>query len=141
MCFFGVKNGSICSLQPKLTPSDWCLQGLENYAGNVTYFAEIDNQSPCQIEFPDFRGTLIGIKINDYAEKILLMPPFAAELPQGKCSLAITLYGHRRNAFGPFFTEKWPMLSSSSTFKKYDTPTRQLVPCGLKIKNAALNID
>ena len=139
--FFGVKNGSICSLQPKLTPSDWCLQGLENYAGNVTYFAEIDNQSPCQIEFPDFRGTLIGIKINDYSEKILLMPPFAAELPQGKCSLAITLYGHRRNAFGPFFTEKWPMLSSSGTFKKYDTPTRQLVPCGLKIKNADLNID
>lgn len=129
---FGVKNGKITTLPEKITLKDWCSQGLENYAGNVTYFAEIDNPESCKIQFPDWRGTLLSIKINNSEEKILLMPPFAAELPQGRCKLEITVYGHLRNAFGPFFiNEKWPMLSSSAMFKNYETPIRQLVPCGI----------
>lgn len=131
---FGVRNGKITALPLALTTNDWVMQGLENYAGNVTYFAEIANAEPCKISFPNWRGTLLSVKINDGAEKILLMPPFETELPQGKCNLEITVYGHRRNAFGPFFTDKWPMLSSSGTFKKYEKSTRQLVPCGLNIQ-------
>ncbi|MBO7146796.1 MAG: hypothetical protein J6W81_03510 [Lentisphaeria bacterium] len=56
----------------------------------------------------------------------------AAQIPTGKHRLAITVYGHRRNAFGPFYlNEKWPERTGPYQFKVYENPNRQLVPCGL----------
>ncbi len=130
---FGVNEKShITALPEKLHYGDWCSQNLANYAGNVTYHTEVNNDSHSLLEFPDWRGTLIGVKIDENDEKFLVSFPFAAEIPAGKHRLAITVYGHRRNALGPFYlNEKWPERTGPYQFKVYENPNRQLVPCGL----------
>ncbi len=130
---FGVdENSHITALPEKLFTGDWCRQKLANYAGNVTYFTDIDNSADAIISFPEWRGTLIGVKIDDEKEKLLLTFPFECSIPAGKHRLAITVYGHRRNALGPFYLNtKWPERTGPYQFKVYESLPRQLVPCGL----------
>ena len=130
---FGVDSDSrITALPEKLFCSDWCQQNLANYAGNVTYYTSIDYPGKTTLEVPDWRGTLIGIKVDDEKEKLLVSFPFELEIPAGPHRLAITVYGHRRNALGPFYlNEKWPERTGPYQFKVYENPRRQLVPCGL----------
>ena len=71
-------------------------------------------------------------KIDDGEEKIIPFFPFETELPCGSHRLAITIYGHRRNAFGPFYlNEKYPERTGPYQFKVYESSKRQLVQCGL----------
>ena len=130
---FGVDgNSHINALPQKLFFGDWCKQALANYAGNVTYFIDVDNSAPSKITFPHWQGTLIGVKIDDGEEKIIPFFPFEAELPCGSHRLAVTIYGHRRNAFGPFYlNEKYPERTGPYQFKVYESSKRQLVECGL----------
>lgn len=130
---FGVNtNNSISKLPDKLTIGNWCDQGLLNYAGNVTIHFSIDNPAPSVLNFNDWRGTLLGIKINDGQEILLAWQPFEVVLPKGNLKLSITVYGHRRNAFGPFYlNEKWPERTGPHQFKVYESEIRQLVPFGL----------
>lgn len=130
---FGVDtNGRLTNPVSQLHIGDWCSQGLLNYAGNVTYFTEIDLKRAADIEFPQWRGSLIGLKIDDAEEIILAWAPFRNTIPPGKHRLSITVYGHRRNAMGPFYlNEKWPERTGPYQFKVYESTERQLVPCGL----------
>ena len=46
--------------------------------------------------------------------------------------LEITVYGHRRNAFGPFYlNESSPHWVGPLQFKTCQQKEKQLVPCGL----------
>ena len=75
---------------------------------------------------------MLGVKVDDTEEKVLPWPPYSVKLPTGKHRLEITVYGHRRNALGPFYlNEKWPVRTGPYQHKVYEHPERQLVPCGL----------
>lgn len=130
---FGVNaKGNITALPEKLFFGDWCQQHLANYAGNITYYIDMECNSPSKICFPRWRGTLIGVKVDDETEKLLSFFPFETDVPRGKHRLAVTVYGHRRNALGPFYlNEKWPERTGPYQFKVYEHPERQLVPAGL----------
>ncbi len=130
---FGVdENSHMTALPEKLFCGNWCEQFLANYAGNVTYHTFVDNPGKTTLEVPAWRGTLLGVKVDDEDEKLLVTFPFEIELPAGSHRLAITVYGHRRNALGPFYlNEKWPERTGPYQFKVYENPARQLVPCGL----------
>ena len=130
---FGVdENSHMTALPEKLFCGNWCEQFLANYAGNVTYHTFVDNPGKTTLEVPAWRGTLLGVRIDDNEEKLLVTFPFEIEIPAGFHRLAITVYGHRRNALGPFYlNEKWPERTGPYQFKVYENPARQLVPCGL----------
>ena len=130
---FGVdENSHMTALPEKLFCGNWCEQFLANYAGNVTYHTFVDNPGKTTLEVPAWRGTLLGVRIDDEDEKLLVTFPFEIEIPAGFHRLAITVYGHRRNALGPFYlNEKWPERTGPYQFKVYENPARQLVPCGL----------
>jgi hypothetical protein len=131
--FFGVENGSvITSLPETLVCGDWCEQRLPNYAGNLTYIAEIDLSSSAMLNIGEWRGAMLGVKVNDLLEKVLPWPPYQLELPAGRCRIEITVYGHRRNAFGPFYLdEPSPAWVGPLQFKTCQQNCKQLIPCGL----------
>ena len=126
------ENSRMTALPDKLFFGDWCKQSLANFAGNVTYFIDVENDRPAKISFPAWQGTLIGVKIDGNAEKLLPFFPFETDIPSGRHRLAVTVYGHRRNALGPFYlNEKTPERTGPYQFKVYEHPKRQLVPAGL----------
>ena len=109
-----------------------CEQFLPNFAGNITYYLDVENPSPVICKIGKWRGALLGIKVNDEAEQLLPWPPYQVKVPEGKCRLEITVYGHRRNALGPFYlNEKWPVRTGPHQHKVYEHPERQLVPFGM----------
>ena len=70
--------------------------------------------------------------IDNGPEKLLPWPPCRTELPEGVHEIAITVYGSRRNAMGPFYAATaWPEWTGPAQFKMLAVKTRQLVPCGL----------
>ena len=130
---FGVKNdGTITALPETLTVGNWCDQGLPNYAGNLTYSFEVSLETNSILNIPEWRGTMLGVTIDGGKEKLLLWPPYQLEIASGKHQIELTVYGHRRNALGPFYlNEKWPVRTGPHQHKVYEHPERQLVPCGL----------
>ena len=47
-------------------------------------------------------------------------------------NISITVYGHRRNSFGPFYmNEATPFWNGPLQFKTRQQDDKQLVPCGL----------
>jgi len=83
--------------------------------------------------FSGWSGTALGLRLNGDAERIIAWPPYEAALtPEcGKNDLAVTVYGHRRNALGPFYLAAKPYLVTPRSFRTYETAEKQLVPCGL----------
>ena len=130
---FGVKGDStITALPEKLTVGDWCKQNLPNFAGNLTYAFDCEIASDSFLDISEWRGTMLGIRIDDNGEVLLPWPPYQTKIGAGKHRVEITVYGHRRNALGPFYlNEKWPVRTGPYQHKVYEHPERQLVPCGL----------
>ena len=137
---FGVENDALTTLPEALALGDWCAQGLPHYSGNLTYVTKLKGGAGAErlfLELGDWRGTAVGVRVNGGAEHFLAWPPFRAEIggelkPDGDNELAITVYGHRRNAFGPFYLdETWPCWSGPLQLKQYMHSYRNLVPCGL----------
>ncbi|MBR4663560.1 MAG: hypothetical protein IKO93_06775, partial [Lentisphaeria bacterium] len=63
---------------------------------------------------------------------VLPWPPYRVMLPGGKHRIALTVYGSRRNAMGPFYCKTaWPSWTGPYQFKAREVKNRQLVPCGL----------
>ncbi len=51
-----------------------------------------------------YRGALQTVQLNDGKELSMFLPPYTADLgecPSGTQEIRLTLWGHRRNAFGP----------------------------------------
>ena len=131
---FGVSaNEDIVSLPKKLFVGNWVTQGLRHYAGNVTYYREIEIPvGGVYLNINVWGGTLLGVKIDREHEKILPWPPYEVWIPEGTHRLSITVYGNRRNAMGPFFCDTLhPAWTGPNQFKAIDVNFRQLVPCGL----------
>lgn len=99
----------------------------------MTYSRELEiPDQGAQLEFGDWRGVLLGVKVDDGEEKLLPWPPYKIMLPGGKHRIALTVYGSRRNAMGPFYCKtSWPNFSGPYYFRLLEVKQRQLVPCGL----------
>ena len=130
---FGVMNDILTKLPKQLMTGSWTEQGLPSYAGNITYSRTVQVPDGGRVlEFAKWRGVLLGVTINDGEEQLLPWPPYRVELPAGEIQLKITVYGSRRNAFGPFYCENpWPAWTGPGEFKKIVMAQRQIVPCGL----------
>ncbi len=144
---FGVNGNTLVKMPATLESGDWCTQGLQNYAGDVTYnktFEYRKNGNPLFVEIPEWRGIAIGVRVNDSERQVIAWPPFRLDISdlvkEGTNTIAITIFGHRRNSHGPFYlNEKWPSWTGPQQFKYYDHPERQLVPCGLLQDPVLLN--
>ncbi len=116
---FGVRvNGlraTIIEPVRELGFGDFCTQGLPFYGGNVTYhvpFASAGN--PVEIQIPHYRGAMCKVQVDSGDSARVIYPPYVAKfegLSKGEHTAHITLFGHRRNSFGPVhlsdLKEKW----------------------------------
>ena len=137
---FGVADDALVALPDTVDVGDWCTQGFPHYAGNFTYVCELadvePDGKPCFLEFGEWRGALLGVSVNGGPVHLVPWAPFRAEiggeLRRGANEIAVTVFGHRRNAHGPFYLEEtWPVWNGPLQFKSYLQPVRRLVPCGL----------
>ena len=137
---FGVRDDAIVALPETVDLGDWCAQGFPHYAGNFTYVRNITvakpEGKPLFLDFGEWRGALLGVSVNGGERRLLPWAPFrleiGSELKDGDNEIAITVFGHRRNAHGPFYLEEtWPIWNGPLQFKSYLQPVRRLVPCGL----------
>ena len=139
---FGVRDERVMGAPPAtLDIGDWVAQGLENYAGNVTYAFTIgqrpDTKRRVFLRVPAWRGVALGVSVNGGAETLLPWPPYELDvtdlLRDARNAVKVTVYGHRRNACGPFYLkdEKWPTWTGPGEMDRHDVRERGLVPCGL----------
>lgn len=139
---FGVKRESVITALPAaLDCGDWCPQGLENFSGNVVYTIRFggkpDTDKRVVLRIPEWRGAALGISVNGGPEAFLPWPPYELDVTDSLSSSAnfarVTVYGHRRNACGPFYIKgvKWPNWTGPGEMDRHDMRERELVPCGL----------
>ncbi|MBR7120989.1 MAG: hypothetical protein IKC94_01975 [Lentisphaeria bacterium] len=138
---FGISQRDCLIRKPeKLLTGDYGAQGLKYYADNLTYINhfELDEvpEMPLFISFGKWRGALLGVSVNGGGEQLLPWPPYTLEITPylqcGKNTVSITVYGHRRNAFGPFYmNEATPFWNGPLQFKTRQQNAKQLVPAGL----------
>ena len=128
---FGVKDDVLTRPVRSLKFGDWTTQGLPYYSGNLIYELELPEKTT-MIEFPEWRGVALAVARDDSKDFDMIgWPPFVFRT-KGAKKLRVKVFGHRRNAMGPFFTaNKWPWWTGPVQFQTYETKTRGLVPCGL----------
>ena len=128
---FGVRDDVLTKPVRSLKFGDWSKQGLTYYSGNLTYTFELPEGTK-QIEFPAWRGVALAYALDDEKEFTTLgWPPFTFRT-NGAKKVSIKVFGHRRNAMGPFFTaDKWPSWTGPAQFQTYETTERGIVPCGI----------
>ena len=143
---FGVSEdgGTIRPLPKTLDLSDICPQGLPNYSGNLTYRfrAAVPKRGAVRLAAGDWCGVAVGFRVNGGKEVFRPFPPYEATFAKGlrrdgTDEFEVTVYGHRRNAFGPFYLkggEKWPNWTGPDQMAATDEPVRALVPFGLGAK-------
>ena len=116
---FGVeafgRYARIIPIRKELAFGDITKQGLPFYGGNITYHVPIEtNGGSLSIRSSKYKGAMQSVRVDDGQEISCIYPPYKAELGTtfaGKHTVDITLYGHRRNSFGPVhladLKEKW----------------------------------
>lgn len=116
---FGVRvQGSRATLTAPVRAlgfSDVCAQGLPFYGGNITYHVPfMANGGRVVMTCPHYRGAMLKVQVDDGKKIPIIYPPYTAdfgELTAGEHVARITLFGHRRNAFGPIHLadskERW----------------------------------
>jgi hypothetical protein len=138
---FCVKDDVITELCDKLSVGDYGKQGFPYFAGNMEYrksfhVDEARGNKRVWLKFGDWRGCALGVSVNGSEIKLVPWPPYQLDITDQLCDgdneVCITVYGHRRNAFGPFYlNEASPSWVGPAQFKAYLQNKRQLVPCGL----------
>ncbi|MCI5778754.1 MAG: hypothetical protein MR051_02885 [Lentisphaeria bacterium] len=111
--------------------SPWCdkYRVVEDYFGRL---GAVLSEGGAALEFPDWNGVLLGVRLDDGEETPLPWPPYRMELPAGEHRLSVTVYGSRRNALGPFYCDQpYLLCSGPAQFRTVASEKRRLVPCGL----------
>ena len=90
----------------KLAFGNFVSQGLPFYGGNVTYELPIrvPEDGEYALKAPHYRGTLMKVSLDGGKQEYLVYPPYQLELGHltaGEHRISLTLFGHRRNGFGP----------------------------------------
>ena len=80
-------------------------QGLPFYGGNITYHIPVNTRGgKLQVRSSQYKGSLQTVSVDGREETPLIYPPYTAEcgtVDAGEHTVNLTLYGHRRNGFGP----------------------------------------
>ena len=105
----------IVPLREKIAFGDFTSQGLPFYGGNLTYHIPFESDGgEITVRSSHYRGSLQAVSLDGSEEKELIYKPYIMELgkvEKGGHIIDLTLYGHRRNAFGAVhlydFTESW----------------------------------
>jgi hypothetical protein len=95
----------IVEAKPELAFGDITEQGLPFYGGNITYHIPIETAGG-DIDFhsPQYKGILQTVRLDGGKEIPAIYPPYTVKFENvgaGKHTVSVTLYGHRRNGFGP----------------------------------------
>ena len=106
---FGVEaNGRFAKLIPareKIAFGDFTRQGLPFYGGNITYHLSVETcGGALTFRSSHYRGALQTVSVDGGAEVPVIYPPYTVSLgaPEaGQHTVNVTLYGNRRNSFGP----------------------------------------
>lgn len=95
----------IIPARKELAFGDITKQGLPFYGGNITYHIPVKTEDgTLQIRSTKYKGTLQTVSLDDGVEIPITFSPYKAEfdaVPAGEHTVNLTLYGHRRNSFGP----------------------------------------
>lgn len=134
---FGVFENELTAPVRILQPGDWGLQGYPYYSGNMTFCFDFEWNEPAGTPaFPsitEWRGSAIGFTVNGEESQIILQPEqlnLGEYLKPGRNIIEITVYGSRRNSFGPFGADPGAMTDPSDF--SYPIPSeRHLKPYGL----------
>ena len=105
---FGVElNGAtakITAMPEKLGYRDIVNQKMPFYGGNITYITEFEGDgSDKTVEISRYAGSLITVRLDGKEMGAIIYPPARLDLgnvPEGKHTLELTLYGNRANTFG-----------------------------------------
>lgn len=135
---FGVFENELTLPVRTVSPGDWGMQGYPYYSGNMNCSFEFEWNEPAGTPafpwIPEWRGTAIGIAVNGGEPRIALLHPerlnLGKELKPGRNLIEITVYGSRRNSFGPFGADPGDMVDPSD-FNYASPGARHLKPFGL----------
>ena len=122
----------------RLNFGDWTHQGLPFYSGNVTYRCPLEGGGRLRLGLPHFRASLAKVELDGKDAGRIWLPPWRLDLgavPAGAHTLAITLFGHRRNSFGAVHCweagRRWWDNGSWRTAGDGWAYEYQLRPCGI----------
>ena len=116
---FGVEvsGRKVCIVKAKeeIAFGDLTRQGLPFYGGNITYHVPVETAGgELTVRSSKYKGALQAITLDEGEQRDLMYPPYTTtftEVAAGSHTLHITLYGHRRNSFGPVhladLKERW----------------------------------
>ena len=117
---------------------DWCQQGLPNYSGNCVYHWQIHLPTAIEnaaLRIPAWAGTALGVSLDGAPLWLLAWPPYVVELGMleaGAHTFDVTVFGSRRNAFGPFYAaDPHPCRVGQRAFQVEEINWRRLEPSGL----------
>ena len=89
----------------RLAFGDIVPQGLPFYGSNITYKVEIETEGgDLKIAVPHYRGGLVSVEIDGEDKCNIVYAPYSAvieNVPAGKHTLGLKLWGSRVNSFGP----------------------------------------
>ncbi len=136
---FGVDNNCLAAAPMRLIPGDWGLQGFPYYSGKIIYHVDFDDDGGCVnrtfLSVGPWMAAAIAIAVNGNGVPHDFIPPAPLEithwLKKGANCLEITLYGSRRNAFGPFVSDPGPLIGPYLDFSGRGPAERTTVPYGL----------
>jgi len=121
-------------------------QAMPYYSGNTTYNYKfrMEKAGRCKLDIGKWHGSALGVRWDNGEEKLFYSQPYtmnSAVLEAGEHSLQITVYGHRRNAFGPFYWHKSYSWIGWYEFQIVETQKKLLVDLGLtgSVKLTALS--
>jgi len=93
------------ALPEKLSFGDITRQGLPFYGGNVTYRIPVQTHGGrVLLRAAQYRGALLEASLDGGEKQPLIYPPYVVDLgtpDAGVHTVDLTLFGHRRNGFGP----------------------------------------
>lgn len=106
------------------------------YSGNTFYNCtfELSEAACCVLNIPDWCGSALGVSWDNGAEQVLYSQPYRVEsncLSAGKHTLQICVYGHRRNACGPFYCQPEHGWIGPHEFMVRESGSKIVVPMGL----------
>ncbi len=136
---FGVLPPLTLTDEPELrVPGDVTQAGLPYYAGNLIYCFEFDcTESTVEAEliFRSWAGSALAVRWDDGEWTLLFSPPWNVSAPRslavGEHRLWIKVYGHRRNALGPFYLKQRSDWTGPREFRQLQRKDKSLVPFGL----------
>ena len=106
---FGVEaNGCytcVIAKRETIAFGDFTRQGLPFYGGNITYHIPLTtNGGKLTLRSSQYRGALQTVALDGGEEIPVIYTPYTVDLGQpeaGQHTIDLTLFGHRRNGFGP----------------------------------------